>query len=408
MPAYIGVNGKAKAIAKVYKGDSNGKAQLIWGPRGIVKYTGNIVDLSVGRYWIEATTVGNYALFGGGVSGYNNNYTYHSTVDAYDTSLTRTTSTSLSKGRDMFAATTVGNYALFGGGSTNDTYYSTVDAYNTSLTRTTATSLSKGRNVLSATTVGDHALFGGGFGNTSRGGKNYLSTVDAYNTSLTRTTATALSAARYKMSATTVGNYALFSGGSSSSVFAEIYDSSLTKISNSYKFSKISFGMMAASIENYAIFAGGTTSSRIPPSASDQYSDAIAFNENLTNVSIKSLSSPRWNSAATNINKKYAIFSGDGDSNITSIDAYDSELTLTTINSAFYNHCLNSVGTSINNYALLAGSSSNSGWKRVIVFDINLVKSIAPDLEDIGYYISATSDTEKNMQYSRVDLNIME
>ena len=124
---YIGVDGKARSVKAVYIG-VNGKARLCWKRDGLYKYTGNIVDLSVGRYHLAATTVGNYALFGGGVSDYNNNYTYHSTVDAYDTSLTRTTATSLSKGRDALAATTVGNYALFGGGSDSNAS-SSVDAY---------------------------------------------------------------------------------------------------------------------------------------------------------------------------------------------------------------------------------------------------------------------------------------
>ena len=72
-------------------------------------------------------------------------------------------------------ATTVGNYALFGGGYNGTDYLSTVDAYDTSLTRTTPTALSVARDGLSATTVGNYALFGGGYNGTDR-----LSTVDAY------------------------------------------------------------------------------------------------------------------------------------------------------------------------------------------------------------------------------------
>ena len=102
-------------------------------------------------------------MFGGG----NGDNPDSSTVDAYDTSLTRTTATPLSEARSDLAATTVGNYALFGGGSN-----STVDAYDTSLTRTIPTPLSKYRGNLAATTVGNYALFGGGSTNGS--------TVDAY------------------------------------------------------------------------------------------------------------------------------------------------------------------------------------------------------------------------------------
>ena len=50
--------------------------------------------------------------------------------------LTRTTPTELSEARPNLAATSVGNYALFGGGSSAR---STVDAYNTTLTRTAPT-----------------------------------------------------------------------------------------------------------------------------------------------------------------------------------------------------------------------------------------------------------------------------
>jgi len=80
-----------------------------------LSYYGTITPLSVARENLAATTIGNYALFGGGYST--------SVVDAYDTSLTRTTPTPLSVARYNLAATTVGNYALFGGGS------NVVDAY---------------------------------------------------------------------------------------------------------------------------------------------------------------------------------------------------------------------------------------------------------------------------------------
>ena len=133
-------------------------------------YYGLAPELSVKRHTMAATTVGNYALFGGGYNGTDR----FSTVDAYDTSLIRTTPTALSVVRAPFA-TTVGNYALFGGGFNGNAYLSTVDAYDTSLTRTTPTALSVARDGISATTVGNYALFGGG-----HNGSNCFSTVDAY------------------------------------------------------------------------------------------------------------------------------------------------------------------------------------------------------------------------------------
>ena len=111
--AYIGVNGIAKKIFPPYK---------------ILEYKGTATPLSVSRSLLSATTVGNYALFGGGSEGLSGSY--YSTVDAYDTSLTRTNPTELSSIRRFLSATTVGNYALFGGGdSLNNNAFSTVDVY---------------------------------------------------------------------------------------------------------------------------------------------------------------------------------------------------------------------------------------------------------------------------------------
>ena len=89
------------------------------------------------------------------------------------TPLTRTTPTALSKARYGLAATSVGDYALFGGGYASS-YSNVVDAYNTSLTRSTPTALSKARSYLAATSVGDYALFGGGYTGS------YSAVVDAY------------------------------------------------------------------------------------------------------------------------------------------------------------------------------------------------------------------------------------
>ena len=105
--------------------------------------------------------------------------------------------------------------------ATPDSNYSTVDAYDTSLTRTTASSLSVARYNMVSTTVGNYALFAGGY--SSSGFISY-STVDAYDTSLTRTTASGLSVARGNLAATNIGNYALFGGGENYSAYLSIVD----------------------------------------------------------------------------------------------------------------------------------------------------------------------------------------
>ena len=142
--------------------------------------------LSTGRSSPAATTVGNYALFGG---GFTNGTTTSSScvasnvVDVYNASLTRTTATTLSVARGWASATTVGTYALFGGGgSAYRTNVATVDAYDASLTRTIPTALNTRKECLAATTIGNYALFGGGryFFSTDNNSVDNSAVVDAY------------------------------------------------------------------------------------------------------------------------------------------------------------------------------------------------------------------------------------
>ena len=79
----------------------------------------------------------------------------------------------------------------------------------TSFTRSTPTGLSKAIYELAGASVGNYALFAGGSTGSTVG-----STVDAYDSSLTRSTPTELSKARSDLVEASVGNYALFAGGS--------------------------------------------------------------------------------------------------------------------------------------------------------------------------------------------------
>ena len=127
------------------------------------------------RNGLAGTSVGNYALFAGG-SGNSN------VVDAYDTSLTRSTPTALSVARRSLAGASVRAYALFAGGSASGDASNVVDAYDTSLTRSTPTSLSAARENLTGASVGGYALFAGGYAsdNASNVIDVYLLIVKAY------------------------------------------------------------------------------------------------------------------------------------------------------------------------------------------------------------------------------------
>ena len=138
--AYVGVNGIARKVKKIYTGVDNVAKQVKKGYVGVggvarpffsaeagVEYYGAITPLSAARGRLASTTVGNYALFGG---GYGSKPLNKDTVDAYNGTLTRSTPTALSSVKRVLAATTVGNYALFGGGQgRNPSYKDTVDAY---------------------------------------------------------------------------------------------------------------------------------------------------------------------------------------------------------------------------------------------------------------------------------------
>ena len=124
--AYIGVDNVARKVKKMYLG-VDGVARCIFSGGGELNYYGTATSLSQARNGLASTTVGDYALFGGG--NYNRNSV--KTVDAYNTSLTRSTPTSLNFKRFNLASTTVGNYALFGGGI-QSSQISTVDVYQVS------------------------------------------------------------------------------------------------------------------------------------------------------------------------------------------------------------------------------------------------------------------------------------
>ncbi len=132
------------------------------------------------------------------------------------------TTTSLTEAKIQMDATSVGDHALFGGGyvwdgsiTNSNVSFSTVDIFSIDLVRKTPSSLSNARNLVGATTIGDYALFAGGQRyDYSASTTVFLSTVDTFNSNLVKGSATSLSLGRYIAGgAATVGDYALFAGG---------------------------------------------------------------------------------------------------------------------------------------------------------------------------------------------------
>ena len=111
---YIGVGGVARKVKKGYIG-VGGVARLFYQYKGRLDYDPNSPSFSSPYENMAATSIGNYALFGGGKTG-KNSVTYSSTVYTINASSTMgTTTSSLGAPKAYLAATVVGNYALFGG-----------------------------------------------------------------------------------------------------------------------------------------------------------------------------------------------------------------------------------------------------------------------------------------------------
>jgi len=208
--------------------------------------------LSVARGFLASSLSGDesYALFGGGQSSSSS---LRTEVDAYNTSLVRSTPTALSVARTALAADKNANYALFGGGQISGGYTGVVDAYNNSLVRSTPTALSSTKYLLAAAHTGDYVLFAGGYNGSD------LAAVDAYNLSLVKTTPTALSVARWSVLGVSINGYALFGGGygaASVKGTVDAYNSSLVRTTPSV-FERARYNHNACATDSYAIFAGG-------------------------------------------------------------------------------------------------------------------------------------------------------
>ena len=335
----------------VSKIESGGR--LLWAARAWPQFY-QTTRINSSRPFAAATTVGNYALIGGGCAVDFSSYS--TTVESFDKSLTRASRTSLNKARAFLAATTVGDYALFAGGRgldawSDSTVFNTVDAYNASLTHS-AKALVTARESLAAVTIGNHALFAGGSHyNPDTETTTYYSTVDAFDASLTRTTASSLSAKRSDLGATAVGDYALFAGG---------YGETHTDISG----------------------------------RSHSYSTVDAYNKSLTRSTAPALSTNKADLAAAALST-YAVFGG-GDKNgyaLDTVDAYDASLTRTLPTGLAYTANYPSA-VSVGDYAFFAGghSTSYSATRSTVnAYNKYLTRRTLTPLSEARYGMAATA-----------------
>ena len=254
----------------------------------------------------------------------------------------------------------------------------------------TITPLSVPRRSLTATSVGDYALFAGGesFGNKLK----KHSTVDAYSTTLVHSNPTELSVGRDGLAATSVGDYALFGGGTAlpgsfteSVATVDAINSRLVR-SNPTKLSDVPNSVRATSVGDYAIFVAVDRYSK--------YAFTNAYSSSLVRSTPTEPSSKRTGLAATSVGG-YALFAGGYYGGYLSIvDAYSTTL-------VHSNPTELSVGrsglaaTSVGGYALFGGGTGGGHiWSRVDIYNSSLVRSTHPTGLSISRSPSAATSVE--------------
>lgn len=365
---YIGVGGVSRKLKKAYIGISS-VARLLWSSGGLPVKIGKADNLSYSRYWMGSANVGNYLLFAGGRQGTNR----LSRVDAYDTSLTRTSVTAqLSIERAQMMCGSIGSYAIFAGGNTdNSNATAAVDAYNSSLTRTILENLPLTMECGAAAKIGNFLLLGGGDAMSLGSYDGFHNTVYTYNTSLTRGTATGLSVARTNLAAGANSAYAIFAGGKDlasgsarQKATVDAYNASLTR-SQLAPLSRGRSQLCAGTNGIHVIFSGGYVYDEEGTNSEDWSCQTEAYDKNGTRV-LSNIGRIAAQGAATGLDG-YAIFAGglwSGYMNICC--AYDNALTCTDLSDLTEDVGRLAAGT-VGNYALFAGGLSSGGTYHSVV-----------------------------------------
>lgn len=260
-----------------------------------------------------------------------------------------------------------------------------------------ATALSEARYDLTATTTGGYALFAGG------NNGNYSNVVDAYNRSLTRTKPAGLEQYGVHI-ATSVGQYAIIATNDLSSSFISdvadsyvIYNNSLTKVSNNIGTTvKARTDKGVANVGNYALFAGGSLIQRF--GAKKPVNTINTINSSLTLSSI-TLSKAKRAVCGGKVGN-YALFAGGldgislGANYYTDVDAYNASLTRISVTAIDYGidsvRCSASIGSS---YVLFRVGIAALPPFNINAYDASLTKrSVTVPIKDSDEMAAASSE----------------
>jgi hypothetical protein len=192
--------------------------------------------LSVARRLMGATSVGQYALFAGGVSSLTTSpfFSVSNRVDIWNSQNNTWSTSFLSSPRALLAATSHGNLAFFGGGYSTfpstgvnnplglrccrgggpfGSVISTIEVWNTETWTwiTPAPTLSVARGSLAAVSVGRYVLFSGGKTATTQ--TSAVTTVDIWENTTNTWNTTQMVSPRFSHVAIAFGKFAVMMGG---------------------------------------------------------------------------------------------------------------------------------------------------------------------------------------------------
>ena len=354
--AYIGVDNVARKIKSAYIGDPNGVARLCWHIDPIAKLNDMTISPSP---WICATPLNENAYFVQSTLS-----TTIRKVGKINPSFT-ITSSSFDYTDEPQLSTAVGNYIIFGGGYSSGgpgiaTPSKNVYAFNSSLTKTSITALTSGRYDSTLITFNGHAIFAGGLGTSMAIG------IDDPNTTL------------------------------------ELYNSSLTKTINRTGYPAWKGG--GGVLDDYAIFIGGRM--RYSEDGSNYlgpYKRAYAFDKNFTRTTLTDLNEKRANHIVVNIGKEYVIAHGGSQDPYSDIEGFDKSLTKHSVWTQIASRERHS-GVSLQNYAIIMGGLYTQSDISQTVFSINgaltsEVIGIQTSPDGIAYYESIPG-TSLNKTYA--------
>lgn len=242
--------------------------------------TENITAISTQYYPYLSATIGNCMLF---KCRYDNNpnSSYNSLMLAIDNSLTQSAPENAISNYQQNFFTQTDEYAFLAGGhymrkSGSNSYYNNTDqvcVYNKSLIlQTLPESLSQEWSIAGgACGFNKYAIFAAGYyaDYSASVGGNYISSLNAFDNSLTRVL-TSNSSVRGYTSGASISDYGIFAGGdqfvkysmygndvNKSSVAVEAYDTLLTKVSSIQQLSVGRTKIVSATLDNRAAFMDG-------------------------------------------------------------------------------------------------------------------------------------------------------